>query len=154
MASRWRRALSTVTHALTRILSAPPPPPARPRRSGLPKPARPTPTLPTRPSPPVRPRPTLGAALPPTAGGPRPPIRVLTTQGQQFLPSLSDREATAVGRHWNAVRRYLEFGDDWDLAEFEGVMVGGYELETRANAIEWHAIRGDVRFESIYDEVI
>ncbi len=84
----------------------------------------------------------------------RPPLRVLTTAGVQFLPGLTDREASVVGRHWNALRRYLDYGDDSALTEFEQVEVGGYQLETDLDAIEWHAIRGDVRFESIYDEVI
>ncbi len=84
----------------------------------------------------------------------RTPIRVLTTTGLQFLPDLTDREATEVGRHWNALRRYLDFGDEAGLAEFEQLEVGGYELETDLDAIEWHAVRGDVRFESIYDEVL
>ncbi len=82
----------------------------------------------------------------------RTPLRVLTTAGLQFLPDLTDREATEVGRHWNALRRYLDFGDDAELAEFEQIEVGGYELETDVAAIEWHAVRGDVRFESIYHE--
>lgn len=81
-------------------------------------------------------------------------LRVLTTTGLQFLPGLTDRQARAVGRHWNALRRYLDFGDDTALAEFEQAEVGGYQLETDLDAIEGHAIRGDVRFESIYDEVI
>ncbi len=84
----------------------------------------------------------------------RPPLRVLTTTGVQFLSDLTDREATVVGRHWNALRRYLDFGDEAGLAEFEQIEVGGYELETDLDAIEWQAVRGDVRFESIYDEVL
>ncbi len=84
----------------------------------------------------------------------RPPVRVLTTDGLQFLPDLSESEASAVGRHWNAVRRYLDYGLDDELADFVDVSVAGHELETRPDVIEWHAIRGDVRFESIYEEVI
>lgn len=83
----------------------------------------------------------------------RPAVRVLTTRGVQFLPGLSDREATAVGRHWNAVRRYLDHGYDEDLPEFEGVDVDGHELETRENAIEYWAVRGEIHFEDIYNEV-
>jgi hypothetical protein len=84
----------------------------------------------------------------------RPQVRVLTTHGVRFLPGLSGRDATAVGRHWNAVRRYLDYGEDHQLGEFEGVEVAGVELETRLGAIEYWAIRGEVRFEDIYDEVI
>ena len=83
----------------------------------------------------------------------RPPLRVLTVNGLQFLPGLTTDEASVVGRHWNAVRRYLDYGVEDDLPAFAGVTVAGRELEARVDAIEWHAIRGDVRFESIYDEV-
>ena len=83
----------------------------------------------------------------------RPPIRVLTRQGIQFLPNLTDQEASQVGRHWNAVRRYLEYGDETGLTHLDGLTVGGFTLETDPYAIEWFAMRGEVRFESIYDEV-
>jgi hypothetical protein len=83
----------------------------------------------------------------------RAPLRVLTTGGLQFLSGLGDREAAEVGRHWNAVRRYLDYGEDHQLGGFGGVTVAGFALETRTDLIERHAIRGDVRFESIYDEV-
>lgn len=84
----------------------------------------------------------------------RGPIRVLTTGGLIHLQGLDDTEASEVGRHWNAVRAYLDFGDDRPLEEFDGVVVGGLELETDPDVIEWHAVRGDVSFESIYNEVI
>jgi len=90
----------------------------------------------------------------PSHQGARPPIRVLTRQGIQFLPNLTDQEASQVGRHWNAVRRYLEHGDETGLSHLDGVTVGGFTLETDPYAVEWHAMRGEVRFESIYDEVI
>jgi hypothetical protein len=81
------------------------------------------------------------------------PLRVLTTTGVQVVSHLSDRDATVVGRHWNAVRRYLDFGDDAALADFDGEDIAGHELETRLDAIEWHAIRGEIRFDDIYEEV-
>jgi hypothetical protein len=84
----------------------------------------------------------------------RPPIRVLTTGGITFLTGLTATEATTVGRHWNAVRIYLEYGDDRKLTQFINVRVAGHLLETDPLVIEWRAIRGDVRFESIYDEVV
>jgi hypothetical protein len=71
-----------------------------------------------------------------------------------FLAGLTGAEATTVGRHWNAVRTYLEHGDDRKLTQFINMRVAGHLLETDPNVIEWHAIRGDVRFESIYDEII
>ncbi len=80
-------------------------------------------------------------------------IRVLTKWGILFLDDVAPEEASVIGRHWNAVRAYLDFGDEGPLEQFDGVTVAGVELETDLDAIEWHAIRGDVRFESIYDEV-
>ena len=160
MPSRFRRALSTVAHALTRILSKPTPSPTSPARGVPSKPAGKPPAEPSSPTPPGPHHRTTsssrspGAAVPSLGGRARRSILVLTTQGLEFPSDLTEREASAAGRHWNAVRRYLDYGYDWDLAEFEGVEVGGFELETRTNAIEWHAVRGEVRFESIYDEVI
>jgi hypothetical protein len=84
----------------------------------------------------------------------RPPIRVLTTSGIQFLTGLTVGEARTVGQHWNAVRAYLEFGDDRKLIPFVGVDIAGHILETDPAVLDWHAIRGEVSFESIYDEVI
>ena len=81
-------------------------------------------------------------------------VRALTTRGVEMLPGLSDIDASTVGRHWNAVRRYLEYGYETDLSNFHGVSVAGRFLETDPDVIDWHALRGDVRFESIYDEVI
>ncbi len=83
-----------------------------------------------------------------------PPIRVLTTLGVRFLPDLLPAEASVVGRHWNAVRAYLDVGDEEPLEQFDGATVAGFALETDLDSIEWHAVRGDVSFESIYDEVI
>jgi len=80
-------------------------------------------------------------------------MRVLTTDGLQYPAGLSDREASAVGRHWNAIRRYLETGAVVELMGIEGTEVAGMVLETRLTQIERHAIRGDVEFESIYGEV-
>lgn len=82
------------------------------------------------------------------------PMRVLSTDGVQFVGGLSAHDASEVGRHWNAIRRYLEYGEETDLSAFAGVAVGGRMLETDLYQIEWHAVRGDVRFESIYDEVV
>jgi hypothetical protein len=83
-----------------------------------------------------------------------PPIRVLTTVGVMFIPDLPPSEASVVGRHWNAVRAYLDFCDERPLEQLDGGTVAGFALETDLDRIEWHAVRGDVSFESIYDEVI
>lgn len=96
-----------------------------------------------------------------------PAIRVLTRDGVQTVTGLTTNDRAEVARHWNAVRRYLETGDETGLSPFDdqlvgaielphepNVVLGGYRLETDPSVIEWHAVRGDVRFESIYDEVV
>lgn len=89
-------------------------------------------------------------------------MRVLTTNGVWFLAPVDALGASDVGRHWNAVRRYLDTGNDDDLAGFAGIELEGVDqdgtrhrvaLATDPDSIEIHAMRGDVRFESIYDEV-
>ena len=82
------------------------------------------------------------------------PIRVLTIEGLQVLADLTASEASVVGHHWNAIRAYLDYGDDSRLDQFINVLVQGFELESRSDVIEWHAVRGDVSFESIYNEVV
>lgn len=83
---------------------------------------------------------------------PRPTIRVFTIDGVQFVAGLSAIQTSLVARHWNAIRRYLETGDDVDLADLDGVAVGGHRLETRPPVVESHAVRGEVEFESIYED--
>jgi hypothetical protein len=80
-------------------------------------------------------------------------MRVLTTEGLQFVPDLTAEEASLVGRHWNAIRHYLETGAVRDLRQLEGTVVAGRRLETSLTQIEHHAICGDVEFESIYGDV-
>ena len=82
----------------------------------------------------------------------RPPMRAITRQGLVLLPGLSDSDASLVGRHDNAVRRYLDTGDDSDLQEFDDVTVAGHELETSLDALDFYALINDIRFEDIYEE--
>jgi hypothetical protein len=90
-------------------------------------------------------------------------LRGLTVDGLRFISRLSRPDASSVGRHWNAVRHYLETGDDSALAEFDAVQVSGVDehgqpvtvqLETDPDAVELQALRGDLSFESIYDEML
>lgn len=93
-------------------------------------------------------------------------LRVLTSTGVQFLAGLSQQDKSLVARHWNAVRRYLEYGETDQLDALDGRTVGGQEfahlpgipfggvaLNCDPASIEWHAMLGEVSFESIYDEV-
>ncbi len=79
-------------------------------------------------------------------------MRAVTRQGLQSLSDLSDEEASLVGRHDNAVKRYLDTGDDSDLQQFDGVTVAGVELETSLDALDFYAFVNDIRFEDIYEE--
>ena len=92
----------------------------------------------------------------------RDPMRILTTVGLDYLADLDQHDATTVSSHWQAIRHYLETGDSVALDQFDEVEVEGRDehgqlrrvvLETDLDEIDRQAIRGDIRFESIYDEV-
>jgi hypothetical protein len=86
-------------------------------------------------------------------------VRVFTADGVQFVDGLDPWERSAVARHWNAVRDFLENGDTRTLRRLEaelitspnGVLVGDAELGFDLDLIEREAFRGDVQFESIYE---
>jgi hypothetical protein len=62
-------------------------------------------------------------------------------------------EASDLGSYWNAVRHFLRTGDDFNVSQFEGMVVGGYELETDPDEIEFWSIHGELEFEDIYEGV-
>jgi hypothetical protein len=78
------------------------------------------------------------------------PMRILTNTGVEVL-SVSRRDASIVGRHWAAIGRYLQNGDDSELRRLRGVTVNGYELETDLDVIDELAARGELDFEDIYE---
>ncbi len=80
----------------------------------------------------------------------RPPMRAVTRTGLVLISDLSDEQASVVGRHDNAVKRYLDTGDDSALTEFEGV--AGHELETDLDALDWLALAAAIDFLEIYEE--
>ena len=84
----------------------------------------------------------------------RPAMRAVTRGGTVLLPDLTDAEATLVARHDNAVRKYLYTGDHTDLEEFDGMTVAGHQLETDLDELDRYALRGEIRFEDIYDQEI
>jgi hypothetical protein len=59
------------------------------------------------------------------------------------------RQASLVGKYWNAFQRYLE-GDYEALSPFAGQTVGGYELETAPDVLDELARQGGFDFDSIY----
>lgn len=60
------------------------------------------------------------------------------------------RAATKVGQYHAAVQRYLNTGDASRLTKFQGVKVGGVELEADLDVLDELARRGAFDFESIY----
>ena len=79
-------------------------------------------------------------------------MRVLTTEGEKWLDGLSWQETSDVGRHWNAVQKVLETGDEEPLRNMWGVTVGGFPLETDAMVIYVLGHRGELNFDDLYGE--
>lgn len=63
-------------------------------------------------------------------------MNVITTDGVQEVPLRSSRQASLVGEHANAVKRFLATGDEEPLRKFAGVKVAGRELEVRPEVLE------------------
>ena len=80
-------------------------------------------------------------------------IRVMTTEGPVLVAQLSASEARLVGAHHNAVKQYTRRYDPSGLDAFVGVQVGGHELETRLDVLDWWAMTGELDYESIYEQV-
>lgn len=78
-------------------------------------------------------------------------IRVLTLHGVEFLDVTSD-EASLVAHHWNAVRNHLDYGRD-TLRDYDGKSVANRALQTDPIRFEAWAIAGEIRFESIYEDM-
>lgn len=86
-------------------------------------------------------------------------LRVMTSRGVQHVSGLDPWERSTVASHWNAVRDFLENGDDHSLRSLEaellrsadGVVVGDVELSFNLDLIEREAFRGETRFEELYE---
>ena len=88
-------------------------------------------------------------------GRARVPLYVLTANGVQELPVKGRKDATLVGKHWNAVRAYVVRGESAGLGQFDGLQVtdaegDGFRLLTDVVAIEHLANAGVLSFETIY----
>lgn len=82
-------------------------------------------------------------------------VRRMRTIGRGIGPTTvevrSSKQATTLARYSNAVRQYLTgSGDDSLLTPFQGVVIGGVELETDVNVLLALANRGQLVFEAIY----
>lgn len=80
-------------------------------------------------------------------------MRILTGNGVQWVDVATDAEASEIGSHWNAVRRYRRTGDDSDLWPFEGEQIAGHLPETDLDAIDFWAATGELDFEDIYEDI-
>lgn len=58
-----------------------------------------------------------------------------TTEGRQPVAVRSSKQASLIGQHRNAVKKFRR-GDETALRKFAGVKVGGYELEVRPDVLE------------------
>lgn len=74
-------------------------------------------------------------------------MNVVTTEGVQELPLRSSRQASLVGEHANAVKKFLLSGDDEPLDKFRGVKVAGRELEVRPEILEELQRTGELEYE-------
>ena len=80
---------------------------------------------------------------------------VLTPEGKQEVVLRDSREASKVGKHWNAVQKYVETGDASALEQFAGVQVTDVQgnkiaLLTDTDTLDLYADAGVLSFESIY----
>jgi hypothetical protein len=79
------------------------------------------------------------------------PMPVLTNQGVIWIDVPDPMNRSTVGAYWRAVHRFRDTGDLRDLGRFAGVVIGGYELETDLDEIEFWAYQGQLDFEDIYE---
>lgn len=58
-------------------------------------------------------------------------MRVLSTKGQHLLwVAEGSDDASNIGRHWNAVKRFRNQGEKKDLEEFKDVEVSGIDPDS------------------------
>jgi hypothetical protein len=77
-------------------------------------------------------------------------MAVLSDQGRVDVDVRGSRAASLIGRHFNAISRYLATGDGSMLAPFRGQRVGGVELVSDPNRIEQLAARRELDIDDIY----
>lgn len=77
-------------------------------------------------------------------------MRILTAAGVLEVETHDPGERSMVGTHWNAVRLFLDTGDDSALAGARGQTVSGEPLLTDPDEIEVWASAGELEFEDIY----
>jgi hypothetical protein len=79
-------------------------------------------------------------------------MRMLSRTGVEVLPvEVGSPAASAIGRHWNAVKDFLHTGDSRGLEPFRGKRLLLSWFETDPDRIERWARRGELDFEDIYE---
>lgn len=78
------------------------------------------------------------------------PVLVATTGGRKEVGVRGARQASLVGEHMNAAKRFLKTGDTAALNKFAGKTVGGKALATDPALLEELYRRGELEFEDIY----
>ncbi len=77
-------------------------------------------------------------------------MRILTGGQVVEVDVRGSRQASLVGRHWAAIRRYLDLADEAPLRALAGKRVSGYELECDPDEILALAQTGQLNVPSIY----
>jgi hypothetical protein len=63
-------------------------------------------------------------------------------------------DRSLLGAYWNAVRAFLDRGDENRLRSFAGLEVAGYELDCDPDVIYQLAFSGQLSMESIYEDLL
>ncbi len=83
-------------------------------------------------------------------------MEFLSPQGRIWLEVRDSRSRERIGAYWNAVRRYVETGDDRPLRQFRGRSVridkGSYPYVTDTGTLDRLASAGELGFDSIYPQ--
>ena len=82
-------------------------------------------------------------------------VAMLTEGGNQAVAVQSSRDASLIARHQNAVRAYVQTGDDRELRAFEGRSITDADGQSRPFLTDNSQLRrlgnaGVLSFESIY----
>jgi hypothetical protein len=79
-------------------------------------------------------------------------MRVVSSDGMREVEVRGSRQATRIAQHMNAIKVFLDTGDDEALRRFSGVKVAGLLLETDPDRIEELARVHELSFEDIYGD--
>jgi hypothetical protein len=82
-------------------------------------------------------------------------LKILTPDGIQTIAIRDSRQASQLGKYWDAVQRYLQTGDTWRLKKFKGTKIidakrKKVSLLTDTSEINRLASAGFLSFESLY----